>query len=1378
MLRWLLGLLPALCLCSPLFQARTAIEDTPKAWNLPRFAAEAAKINETAAKASVRPGTDVVVLDEESSYVFDADGKSVRTEYLVYKVLTQNGAEGWDAISVDWEPWHAERPTLRARVITPDNAIHTLDAKTITDGPALDENEKTYGDGRIVRAPLPAIAVGSVVEEEEVMKESAPMFGAGIVAMNYFGRNVPVEHSKLTLDAPASLPLRYATKLLPDVKPQKSETNGRTQIVFEQGPMDALDEIETYLPADVPARPEVRFSTGASWQAIAEGYGKIVDEKAAAKDVQTLVNGLVSGKTTRDERASAIMQYLSREIRYTGVEFGEAAIIPRAPGETLRQRYGDCKDKATLAVAMLRAAGVPAYVALLNAGARHDVEADLPGMGQFDHAIVYAPGTPDFWIDATAEYARLGQLPQVDQGRLALVARKESTGLLAIPEASSEENKIVEQREFYLAENGPTRVVETTQALGVFESEFRASYAGTNVKDIEKGLKEYIGNEYASEKLARWERTDPRDMSKPFQLVVEATDARRGFTDLDNAVAAIRVDSLFYKLPDELARREKQPERGAEEGKDKPKKLRTADYQLPEAFQYELRYKIDPPEGFQAKPVPPDTKINMGPARVVEKFSTGGDGAVVADLQFDTGKRRLTVSEAAELRNKVAQLREGPMILIYFEPTTQTLLNQGKIREAFQASRDLIGRHPKEAVRHLQRAKVLLAAGMGQAAREEAQTAVKLEPGSALAQKTLAEILEYDLVGRQFRHGSDYAGAEAAFRAAEKLDASDHATVANLAILLEHNSWGLRYGPGAKLKEAIAEYRKLKPETLTELGVQNNLAFALFYAGEFAEAMKIAQDLNPRPTALLVACEAAINGPQAGLAEARKRTSGEEQFKEVARTAGQLLENLRLYVPAADLLEAGAAGTNATETASDAVLLRKTQLHERMSFTDDPAGLAIRFYVLQSGPNFTLEQLRSLCSRNGKETIGTADIATAIQTGRKATTSWKSRAGLFSDVGIDLSVTRAQPKVEGDDVSGYKVTLWNSAEYRGFNYLVKEDGAYKVLATREQPWGIGLEALDRVAAGNISGARTLLDWLRADRRLVGGDDPLSSPPFTRIWKKGKEASEAEIKVAAAALLVETEGTAARGLAVLEAEKDSASGEPEKLNVDLALMMGYLKTEDYEKVVVQAADLAKQYPESQLAFQYLGFGLRVVGRVEEARRLADDRLQRNPGDVDAMRELVSDAIRAGNYPEAHALAQKIRDAGKAEPADLNLIAWNSLFAGKVERSDLEDALKATQLSPKSYAILHTLACVYAEAGKTKEAREVLVQAMDSLNLDEPDDNYWYALGRVAEQYGEFETARADYMKVTKPKPIFIPDSSYELAQMRLAAMKDGDAKASR
>ena len=92
-----------------------------------------------------------------------------------------------------------------------------------------------------------------------------------------------------------------------------------------------------------------------------------------------------------DRKAAALLDYLDRQVRYTGIEFGGAAIIPHDPAETLAKKYGDCKDKATLLVTMFRAAGVPAYVALLNAGSRMDVPAELPGMGLFDHAIVYVP---------------------------------------------------------------------------------------------------------------------------------------------------------------------------------------------------------------------------------------------------------------------------------------------------------------------------------------------------------------------------------------------------------------------------------------------------------------------------------------------------------------------------------------------------------------------------------------------------------------------------------------------------------------------------------------------------------------------------------------------------------------------------------------------------------------------------------------------------------------------------------------------------------------------------------------------------------------------------------------------------------------------------
>jgi Domain of Unknown Function with PDB structure (DUF3857) len=73
---------------------------------------------------------------------------------VVFKVLTQSGAENWDAVAADWEPWHEQRPTIKARVITADFAVHQLDEKTITDAPEKENESSIYSDRRVMRAPV------------------------------------------------------------------------------------------------------------------------------------------------------------------------------------------------------------------------------------------------------------------------------------------------------------------------------------------------------------------------------------------------------------------------------------------------------------------------------------------------------------------------------------------------------------------------------------------------------------------------------------------------------------------------------------------------------------------------------------------------------------------------------------------------------------------------------------------------------------------------------------------------------------------------------------------------------------------------------------------------------------------------------------------------------------------------------------------------------------------------------------------------------------------------------------------------------------------------------------------------------------------------
>ena len=1339
-------------------------------WAIPRFA-DANTLTAAVSIVNPPPGTDAFVVDEEESYVFDAEGRNVHTQYVVYKVLTQRGAQGWADLAYSWEPWHQERPVLRARVITPDGAVHTLDPATITDAPAKEEESSIYSDRRVIRAPLPAITPGSIVEEEEVTKETASFFGAGTVGRYYFGRSVPVEHSRLLLDAPASLPLRYSLQLLPDMKPQRTEEDGKVQILFEASAMDPLEPADNNLPSDVPDYPSVTFSTGSSWREIAEQYAKIVDDRIASYDIKSLVDQLTHNKKSVTERAYAILQYVDLNVRYTGVEFGDAAIMPNSPSETLKRKYGDCKDKAVLMVAMLRAAHIPAYVALLNAGQRQDVVPDLPGMGMFDHAIVYIPGNPDMWIDATDEYARMGQLPDPDHNRLALIARPGTESLLRTPVEKPSENTLVEERKFFLAENGPARVIEISRPEGSLESAFRGAYADKENKHTKDNLSDYVKAQYLAEKLDRIDRSDPSDLSQQFELTLECDKAKRGYTDLTNAVAAIRLEGLFGRLPGAL-QRPKPDDSETDASGEKTKKPRTADYQLPAPFITEWDYEIAPPPGFQPKPLPKEASLSLGPATLTEKFSAGKDGVVHATLRFDTVKGRYTAAEAEELRSKVVELRNSEPIAIYFEPIAQTLLNQGKFADAFREYRSLVALHPKEAVHHLQIAQALLLAGMGETAREEARLAVKLEPTSALAEKTLGEILEYDLVGRKMRPGSDYAGAEEALRAAIKLDPDDKSTVGALAVLLEYNHEGVRYGPGANLKEAVATYRSLTPEKLAGIGLQNNLPFALMYAGEFAEAKQAALTLNPQPSALLIACEAALHGSQAGITEAHKRAGTDEEFKQHASVAGQILLNLRKYTEAADLLEAGASGDDSARVVALAAMLRKARPHEEIHFKNDPADTQIQFFLTSSSPNVTLQQIKALCSKNAVAVLDKTDpdeIDKMLKSGKQLRTMF-SRSGSNPDVTLDIMVQGFQPKVEGNDANGYRVVMQVPGSPKSTGYVVKENGQYKILDMAASPNAIGLEMLDRIAANNLEGARILLDWLREEQHLQGGDDPLAGQPFPRFWTKGQQADAGQMKLAAAALLVQTKPTAGKGLAILEPALATAKSDTEKTNIELALLTGYNNVENYAKMLTVSQELAKQHPESKSIFLAESFALRALGKYVEADTLAAERIKQMPDDLDAVRSESITALTRGDYDAAHTLAVKIVDSGNADASDLNQAAWYALFTSHIAESDIEDALRGAQMSQNNPSILHTLACLYAATGKTKEAYQLLVQAMDSENLIEPNPDFWFGFGRIAEQYGEGPTAAADYAKVTKPKEaLAVPGSSFQLAEVRLKAL---------
>ena len=350
-----------------------------------------------AAAALVKPPADTpaIILYEELVHTYEDAHRSRHRYRQVYKVLTPHGVEGWDSLSSGWSPWYEDKPTLRARIVAPGGRAFTLDPKTIETSGMSGGDEAVYSDWQMVRAPLPGLAVGAVVEVEISWTERAPLFEAGTTHRFFFGGSAPVQKARLEIDKPLSMHVDHVVRRIPTITQTFTIKNDRSNESYESGPIAPMPEEVPGQPPDTMLPGYIAYTTGASWATVAAVYADVVDRQIGKSDPTAYVRDAKKGLDPRRDRDAIIGRLVARlgaDVKYTGIEFGEASIIPRMLAEVLERRYGDCKDKALLLTALLRAAGVPAEVALLDAVLGLYVDPDVPGLGGFDHAIVYVPG--------------------------------------------------------------------------------------------------------------------------------------------------------------------------------------------------------------------------------------------------------------------------------------------------------------------------------------------------------------------------------------------------------------------------------------------------------------------------------------------------------------------------------------------------------------------------------------------------------------------------------------------------------------------------------------------------------------------------------------------------------------------------------------------------------------------------------------------------------------------------------------------------------------------------------------------------------------------------------------------------------------------------
>jgi tetratricopeptide (TPR) repeat protein len=1361
------------------------------------FALSAAELKSASAAVPVTKEYPAEILYEEGIYRIAAD-ETLKYRYrLIYRIDAESAVKGWAEASATWDPWFENPAQIHARVLQPDGSFVELDQKTITDAPVKAEEDETFSSQHVRRAPLPGMAVGAIVEEEEDTDEKIPYFSGGALYRFVFRENVPVGRTRVVVELPASMPFKDLIHELPGLSVSRSETDGMRRIVYEATGLAAGHDSDIELATNTPATPVVEYATGKSWGAIASGYAALTEPQTVVSEAQAILPKDMPA--VRMAKIQAIVKQLHHEVRYTGVEFGAARLTPQRPSEVIQRHYGDCKDKATLLVAMLRAAGFKANLALLSTGPGRDVDPGLPGISRFDHAIVYLPpgaqGEDAMWIDATAEYFAVGTLPYGDQGRNALVISPETTGLTKTPEPRPEDSVLVETRTFKLAEFGPSQVEETSETHGYIDAQYRNDYGGEETPKIREDMERYVKEAYLAKKLTKLEHGDRADFDHPFHLTLAADGAKRGLTTLIDAEVAIFPASMAYSMPKWFSTTP--PEAGPDQSAIAKHEQEMAEKSRPPSFTiqpyiYEQRVRVVIPAGFTLRALPAGKTTQLGTASLTESYSAAEPGVVLATFRFNSGPSNLTAEQALAMRTAILELHKREFVGIIFDQSGVKALTAGHIREALELDRNLIAGAPADALQHLHLARALLDVGIGGEAQAEAKRATELNPRLPVAFTTLGWTLEHDALGERFGKGFDLPGAIAAYKRAIELDPEDNDPRFDLAILYEFDARGIRYAADSDMAAAIKGYKDLM-ELNKDKGedaiaqYRENLLYALLYAKQFAELDKMLATLPSTNShrALAIASAAAQRGAAAGIAEADRGNSASSDRNKNLRSAGTKLANLHLYDLAAEAMSAGMEGGDDAATAARQIELYKglrTASLAPLPATDPAAPVQLGVVGLLAG-TLTYDQALNMTSKHAYSSPESLerDVRKALA-GVGFLRRVAEKSDMTESVLLDLIAGNTTYSSKGDDDNGWAVLSQMPGAEPEHTFVVKEDGTYRIVAGgKSNPNDnvpVGNEVLWALGHGKAGLAKSLLDWKRDLTHRQGTDDPFEGPLLPRFWtigssKPGADSPEA-MRLAGISLLAGSMD-AKPYLAEIAADREKASGQ-RQTDLDLLLAVSAMDAEQPVIGMPAAKRLLEQEPDSVLALDLLGHGYQLQNDPQSWQALLAPRLAKKPDDRDLLTAQVQAFELAHDFNAAQLAEKKVLDSGKATLEDYNSYAWIGLFHNDLGDDITKAAQQSVQMGRNSgFAELHTLACIYAAQGKTTEARQVLQEAMYAGNMAEPDSAVWYALGLIYEQYGAKTAALDAYRRVQAHEfddhTYIDPVSTYVLAQDRIRALSN-------
>ena len=443
-------------------------------WEQHPATAETKKIIEEARAVPNPEGYSALILEQRLSFTVEEDRTTNRSTYWRVYIARAEAVEEWANQFFEQAPPMVTTKLDLARVIQPDGSSTVFNPAKL----AASTDPESSGDS-MAMVFLPNAKAGCVIEvsyhTSEFLDATLPEVSENMPLL----RSAPALKTSLEIRVPERPMHRVALHNVA-AQAQESSENGRHVYRWQ---MDGLPAMES-LPGDPPWMQWAAYATVSSlpsWDDFAKWYRRLAQgSDAIDPTVQKMAAQLAQGAKSRTEKMRRDFEFVSA-LRYVAIEIGVQGFRPRTPAQVLANRYGDCKDKANLLVALLRCQGIDANFVLLNRGSATDVH--FPSW-QFNHAIAYVGKAPeagqaqDVWLDSTDGVTPFGYVPPGDFGRDGLVFSREKAEFKKVTGSSAATSEIHDEWDLTQDAGGGWQGSFHRQTSGTADDQLRRMFRG------------------------------------------------------------------------------------------------------------------------------------------------------------------------------------------------------------------------------------------------------------------------------------------------------------------------------------------------------------------------------------------------------------------------------------------------------------------------------------------------------------------------------------------------------------------------------------------------------------------------------------------------------------------------------------------------------------------------------------------------------------------------------------------------------------------------------------------------------------------------------------------------------------------------------------